>query len=295
MSINVRRYKMLSDFPRVSQFLRENFGKYYENGSMTQPHWEYIHTHPFFNYKLTHRFGIWEEDGQIVAVAVYEMNPGECYLNTKPGYKHLIPQMIEYAEKELSKSEQGIRTLEFWALDHEKEFIEALINKGYEKVWEDLINIYPYTKGFAETILPEGYSMISLEDENDIQKIHTALWKGFDHDDNPDDDLDCRLHMQSAPHFRKDLTIIIKSPDNCYACFCGMWLDGFNDFAYLEPLATVPEYRKKGLARAALMESMRRTSTFGASYCIGGANSFYTKIGFTTICKDAKWKKEWRA
>lgn len=89
------------------------------------------------------------------------MNPGECYLNTKTGYEHLIPRMIEYAEKELAKSDQGMKTIEFWAFDHEKQFIEALSKKGYEKVWEGPVNIYPYTNGFVENKLPENSELLT--------------------------------------------------------------------------------------------------------------------------------------
>ena len=32
---------------------------------------------------------------------------------------------------------------------------------------------------FMETKLPEGFTAISLDDENDIKKIHECLWKGL--------------------------------------------------------------------------------------------------------------------
>lgn len=47
--------------------------------------------------------------------------------------------------------------------------------------------------------LPEGFSMVSLDDENGIGKTHRVLWRGLDHDNEPHDDLDCPLQMQSGP------------------------------------------------------------------------------------------------
>ena len=38
------------------------------------------------------------------------------------------------------------------------------------------------------------------------------MYRGFDHGDEPNSDLDCRMLMQSGPNFRKDLTTIIKAP-----------------------------------------------------------------------------------
>jgi GNAT superfamily N-acetyltransferase len=272
MRAEIKRYKMLSDFERVSSLLRDNFVRYQKNGNITQPRWEYAHVHPAFNYQLAHRFGIWEEQGDIVAVAFYEMDVGECFMAAK----------------------LGVRKLDVWTFDYEAQVIQTLIKRGYEKKHAEPIRIYRYEKGFPAYTLPKGFSMVSLEDENDIQKIHGVLWRGFNHGDEPDDEVDCRLQMQSAPHFRKDLTIIIKAPNGEYACFCGMWLDGVNDYAYLEPLATDPRYRGRGLGMAALMEAMKRTQKFGATYSTGGEGAFYTRIGFETIHHYEKWSREWK-
>ena len=126
-----------------------------------------------------------------------------------------------------------------------------------------------------------------------MRKINDCLWKGFDHGDDPDDDLDCRLQMQSGTHFAPELTIIIKAPNGEYACFSGMWYDELNKYAYLEPLATVPEYRGLGLAKTALIEGMNKTKALGAEYCFGGVVEFYEAIGFKTICRRELWAKSW--
>ena len=89
------------------------------------------------------------------------------------------------------------------------------------------------------TLNSDRYLIISLEDENDYKKINDCLWKGFNHGDNPDDDIDRRIHMQCGPNFRKELTTVIKAPNGDYACYAGMWFDEKNNYAYLEPLATV--------------------------------------------------------
>lgn len=293
MRITFRNYKLLADFERVNEFLRQNYVKYQQYGNIQQPYFEYAHTHPYFEHKLTHRFGLWEEDGEIVAVACYEMGLGEAYLLTKFGYEYLKPSMLDYAEEELSKIAEGKKSLEVCAYDFEKELIELLVKKGYKKSYSEKITVFEYKKGFVERKLPEGFSIISLEDENDFKKINDVLWKGFDHGDEPDDDLDGRRLMQSAPHFRKDLTTIVKAPNGEYACFAGMWVDGVNDYAYLEPLATAPKYRRMGLATIALTEAMKKTIKDGATYCFGGNREFYHSIGFETVCHREKWTKEW--
>jgi ribosomal protein S18 acetylase RimI-like enzyme len=274
MNINFKHYQLLCDFPRVYEFLENNYRKDHLCGNMLPAAWEYAHTHPHFNYSLAHRNGIWEENGEIVAVVNFEMDLGEVFLNVKPGYEHLRPAMVDYAEKELSAINNGKHELGVFVPDFETDLQDCLKKKGYSKKYAYPLTVYRYDKGFVERSLPEGYSVITLEDENDYQKIHDVLWKGFDHGDNPDEDIDCRIQMQSGPHFHKDLTVVVKAPNGEYACFCGMWVDEKNHYAYLEPLDTDPKYRRMGLATIALMDSMKRTMKYGATYCYGGSREF---------------------
>lgn len=292
-NIYKRRYKLLTDFTKDHGFLANIYTLDTLNSYLLPQFFEYAHTHPFFNHKLTHRFGLWEDNGKLVGIACYEMDVGESFLVTDREHIYLLPEMLAFAEKELSVINNNKHTLSVWVTDKETNKIELLSRRGYKKVHTEPVRIFSYNKPFIDLKLPDGYSIISLEDENDYKKINDCLWKGFGHGDNPDDDIDCRIHMQSGPNFRKDLTTVIKAPNGDYACFAGMWFDEKNKYAYLEPLATVPEHRRKGLATIALTVGMKKTKVLGATYCFGGVPEFYTAIGFETVCHREMWKKEW--
>jgi len=289
-----RRYQLLRDFPDVYRFLGAIYRRDTLNSYLLPPFFEYAHTHPAFNPMLTHRFGLWETDGQLVGVACYEMDIGACFLVTDCSHTFLLPDMLAYAERELSVCTGGHSSLSVWVTDREDDKRALLARRGYVVAQRETVRIFPYNKPFPERCLPDGFSVLSLEDENDPVKIHACLWKGFNHGDVPDEDWSCRLHMQSGPHFRKDLTTVIKAPNGAYACFAGMWLDEVNGYAYLEPLATVPDYRRLGLATVALTEGMKKTQALGATYCFGGEREFYTALGFETICQRERWTKTWR-
>lgn len=87
------------------------------------------------------------------------------------------------------------------------------------------------------------------------------------------------------------MDVIIKNSEGEYVCYAGMWLVPENKLAYLEPLCTVPEYRRMGLAAAALSELYRRTAVKGATHMTGGANPFYFSIGYEGVIKKSIWKK----
>ena len=295
MNITLRRYKTLSDFPRVWDFFAENYQ--IPNWFLSPISFEYDHTHGSFDYEKAHRFGVWEDDGAIVATACFEMGLGEYIPCVKPGYEFLLPEMLRYAEQELSIVQGSKRLLEVFSTDKQG-YDDFYIANGYTIARSSPILVYPFEKGFRDCVLPEGFSLISLEDENDPLKIDRCLWEGFDHGDWTDerrdgDAADCRLHMQSGPHFRKDLTTVVKAPNGDYACFAGMWVDERNGYAYLEPLATPPKYRRKGLAAAALMAAMQKTVPHGAKYCYCGSIDFYRHLGCEQAGLFQVWRKEW--
>lgn len=292
MNVQFRKYKMFSDFQIVSDFYAENYklGYWY----ITQPAFEYAHTHDMFNHVSSHRFGIWEDvnNGNILATVCFEMDLGECLMCIKEGFEYLREDILRYAESELPRTIDGKYQLDVWSANKEID-AEFLIENGYSMMQSEPTLIYKYENGFKDVKLPEGFTLISLEDENDIEKIDRCLHYGFHSDEPYRDRIDGRLYSQTGPNFQKKLTTIVKAPNGEYACYAGMWVDFVNEYAYLEPLATVPKYRRMGIATATLMEAMRKTVSFGAKYCYGGSREFYRSIGFEKIGSVETWRKEW--
>jgi len=295
MSVKFRRYKLLVDFDKVNKYLTDVFSIETLNGYLLPQYFEYAHTHPLFSFKQAHRFGLWEHENELVGIACYDMYPGECFISVKNRFNSLLPEMINYSEEYLSEKSNGKTSLAISIIGKEIEKKELLEKSGYIKIHSETVTVFSYENPFSNHSLPEGFSVISLEEENDLKKINDCLWYGFDHgpEPDPDNDIDCRMLMQSGPNFRKDLTTIIKAPNGEYACYAGMWIDRQNNYAYLEPLATVPKYRRMGLATVALVEGMKKTKRLGAKYCFGGTGEFYHSVGFKEISNRELWRKEW--
>jgi predicted N-acetyltransferase YhbS len=135
---------------------------------------------------------------------------------------------------------------------------------------------------FPPIHLPEGFQLKSLADENDLAKVDRVLWRGFDHPgEPPSGSIEGREKMQSGPHFRKDLAIVVEAPDGAFVAFGGLWFDPVNKIGYVEPVATDPDYRRRGLGTAAVMEGLRRCGELGASVAYVGTDMpFYLSMGF---------------
>jgi GNAT superfamily N-acetyltransferase len=168
---------------------------------------------------------------------------------------------------------------------------ELLRSRGYQLNWQEPIKIFRYENAFASRQLPEGFRLISGDDPGvDYGKLAECFWRGFDHDEVPPPiNTDGNVKVANAPHYHKCLSRFVIAPSGEYACALGMWLDETNRYAYLEPLATVPKYRRLGLATIALTDSMKKTKELGAKYCFGGGREFYTDIGFEQIGARELW------
>ena len=296
MSITMRPCAGQVDFAAISDFL---FGLYQPNnrdGNWFQPVWEYARTHPLFDEDAVHHIGIWEDEGEIVAVAMYEWPLGEAFFQVHPDYDHLKPAMLEYAEEHLrGTTEDGVPYLRAYIPDFDKDFEQVVAGRGYvlDPKWHRPMSQFEIPRPFPAIELPAGFRLISLADDNDLVKLDRALWRGFNHPGEPPaDSIMGRKKMQSGPHYRKDLAMTVVAPDGAFVAFAGLWFEPVNCFAYVEPVATDPDYRRMGLGRAAVLEGIRRCADLGATVAyVGSDQPFYLALGFKTLYTENCWLK----
>ena len=87
--------------------------------------------------------------------------------------------------------------------------------------------------------------------------------------------------MLSAPHLNTRLHVIAKNKSLEFVSYCGLWYNKSTDYVYVEPVCTIPQYRKKGIAKCILTEALKRAYDLGAkkAYVISDME-FYKRLGF---------------
>jgi ribosomal protein S18 acetylase RimI-like enzyme len=295
--MTVREFGGGADYEAVSEFLTGLYEPENRDGNWLQPIWEYAYTHPKFDETPVGRIGVWEDGGRIVAVATYELQLGEAFFNTHRDYACLKPEMLRYAEANLSASrDDGQRRLRAFVNDFDGAFGEVVLARGYARDPGRDRHMSQFVIGapFPRIAVPEGFRLQSLADDNDLEKAARALHRGFDHPGEPPEDaVEGRKRMQSGPNYRLDLTIVAVAPSGDFVSFCGMWYDPVNRFAYVEPVATDPDYRRRGLGRACVLEGIRRCGELGATVAyVGAVRPFYRSLGFTKLFTTNCWLRE---
>jgi ribosomal protein S18 acetylase RimI-like enzyme len=140
---------------------------------------------------------------------------------------------------------------------------------------------------FPEIKLPDGFHLTSLAEECNWTKVHRVIWRGFDHDGEPpsgEEDLKERRRMFDTPKGRRDLKIVVKALNGNFVAFSGTFFEPINKYAYVEPIATDPDYRCMGFGKAAVLESIRRCAALGATVAyVGNDLPIYQAIGFKKV------------
>ncbi|RPI49008.1 MAG: N-acetyltransferase, partial [Chloroflexi bacterium] len=177
----------------------------------------------------------------------------------------------------------------------------------------DLLRRRGYTKGrwaesqwrrdldapIAGVPIPPGYTMRALGDVDELPARSWASWRGF-HPDEPDEKYEgweWYLNVQRCPLYRRDLDIVAVAPGGEIASFCTLWYDDVTRSACIEPVATVPEHQRLGLARAAISEGLRRLQRLGATRAFVGGyepgpNALYSSVLTAEHDRSEQWIKE---
>ena len=296
--MKLRQFRGGPDYEAVSQFLVGLYRPDSRDGNWFQPVWEYAYTHGWFDEAAVGEIGLWEEGGRIVAVATYESCLGEAFFNVHPDYERLKLEMLTHAERHLvSRGEEGPRHLKAFVNDFDAEFEAVVEARSYQldPTSHRPMSQFVIPSPFPEILVPEGFHLQSLADDNDLRKVHRVLHRGFNHPgEPPEEGLAGRVKMQSGPNYRRELTIVAVASNGDFVSFCGMWFDALNRFGYVEPVATDPDYRRRGLGRACVLEGIRRCGELGATVAyVGTDKPFYLSFGFRKLHTARCWRKEW--
>jgi GNAT superfamily N-acetyltransferase len=296
MGVEARPYQP-RDYEAVGRFLIDVYEPSDQLLNWVHPRWEYMHHHPFIDQVPLETILIFEDDGRIVGVAHPEDKPTFIYFQRAPGYDPILPAMFAHAAEFFGGPSIMLQrnVIGLFINDFDTKLEDVATSFGYERHEEfhEGYSKYDLTVPVPETTVPDGFRIQSLADENDQKKINLCLWRGFNHEGEiPEDDLNGPAVAQHAPNFRKENTIVAVAPDGSYVSYAGIWHVPENKLAYVEPVATDPVYRRKGLGRAAVLETLRRVREAGAEVAwVGSDQEFYSALGFEKKFQRNLWIK----
>ncbi len=269
-----------SDYQAVCDFLIALNGADRTHINWNWARLEWMWEHPEFDKSAKSAIGLWWDGGRVVGAAIYDMYFGEAFCAALPEYAALYPEILAYAYREL-KDDAGLGIAICRDNAGEIRAAEALSfapAEQRETVMRLALDRLPPAR------LPEGFSLAELDAAQEAYDFQWLLWQGFDHGtDRAAFEREDPVVPQVRRHFNKHLSLTATAAGGEKAAYCCVWVHPHTDYAYVEPVCTVPAYRGRGIASALLSEALHRAKSLGAkeAYVISDL-AFYEKLGFET-------------
>ena len=234
MSVTFRNYRNNTfygeDYNNVRNFLIDLDSSYYPFGL-----WDWVMT--FYDTGVEwadpiglEKIGIWENNGKIIAIAVYETNLGSAFLLAFKEYEYLKEEMLIYAKENLSKDGK-FRVLILDGDLHMQNIVSQYNFFPTQDKWWDLI--FPIELEKIKYTLPDRYKITSLKDDFNLFQYGQVCWKGFDHETKGEGPfyLYWEKHSErykklwNRPNVDLNLKIFVQAPNGDFVSHCGMWYD----------------------------------------------------------------------
>lgn len=244
---------------------------------------------------------IWHRrDGEVLGV-VHPEGAGEVHLFVHPGFRELEQEMLAWAEAHLAASERdGANRLVTFAYEYDQERIPMLLSRDYKRSEYRgsirRLNLEEWESSAQD--LPGGFSIATTHpgDLGLSGAIADLLNAAFQRDFHiPEEHA---TFSQFAPSYLELSDLLAVSDGGVIAAYVGVAYDDINQLGIFEPVCTHPDFRRNHLARALMLEGLRRLQAHGAREVVvstGGmepANRLYDSLGFSESETGWFWVKK---
>ncbi|MBR5345928.1 MAG: GNAT family N-acetyltransferase [Clostridia bacterium] len=293
MPITTKQFQKDTDLNLVWNFLVEVYDRE-KGGGVAAPFFEYALCASWMDDTYLSLDRLWFDGPKVVGFVFYESPVTDIYFRIRPGYEFLAEEMVDYAMDHMPDFESK---QQFVLFNGQEYLMEIAEKRGFTLQFDYENRVFDFANELNHG-LPAGFHFVDAADADPV-KLAKCCWYGFNHHLDKGEFVNWTAEDESPawtpakayqgildsfqnppPHSTYGYNIIIADQNDEYVCFSGMWWVRENHLAYMEPLCTVPQYRKMGLASAALTEHYRRLKPLGATHMTGGGDPFYEKIGY---------------
>jgi len=288
MNIKIEHYpqkRICNEFYEVLDFLKKH-SSIGTNKNWHWARWEWLLGHPNLEESTLPSIGLFKDADKIVGIVTHDMrNP--VYILLNPQFAYLKPKMVDYAYSKLSNN--NISSI--FVDENDKELLSVITEKGYSLTTKDEYVLDLDCTHELSYDLDKKFIITDYHKDKNIDKYVAVIHKGFENEGEPNKGL-TESDFPEKPHKDPKLTVFAVAPNGDYAAHCGTWYNPDTEICYVEPVVTIPEFRKNGLGKAVVYESINRCIKMGAKKAIVISNQqFYYSIGFKKYSKCDLWEK----
>lgn len=259
--------------------------------------WDWMITHSMTQAIDLSKIAMWKDKDDIVALVIFDIEPDLVWIRVLDKYNYLLDEMIDYAKENYGHDYR----VKIMVQDDDELLQKHLASDGFIAInHKEYTSVLFPDENDMTYDLPKGYKMVSLKEAPSVSEYYRLFWRGFNHELNGEGKYihsDEKEAEGKKEIFRKNNNLnhkmIVQDKTNAHVAFCGLWYDDKLDFAIVEPLATDPDHRRLGLAKAAMFEGIKRVRMDGAKRIIvNTSKQFYYNRGFRPYRTQTVWEKK---
>ncbi len=233
-------------------------------------------------------------DGTLVGFAAWQVWWATLDLYVRPGpYRQEVEETIfawAAGRFRALDAERG-HPLPYWAeaREDDAERLMLLARHGYtlDDDYGYVLMSRPLDEPLTRPTMPAGYIIRPLAGAAEVNAYVALHRRAFASDSMT---APWRARTLVMPQYRPALDLVAVAPDGQLAGFCVGWLAAERRAAQIEPLGVDPACQGRGLARALLLEMLRRFKDHGAEQALvetessrTSARRAYAAVGFRPL------------
>ncbi|GAA0390298.1 hypothetical protein Acor_46960 [Acrocarpospora corrugata] len=205
---------------------------------------------------------LWEDGGRVVAWGWANL-PGDFRLQVDPEHPELMGEVLQWFKSLADGQPVAITTL-----DVEEGLRSALAGYGYLQDPHETAFFAHHRRSLRrlpDPVVPPGFVVRPVSGAADLVRrvaVHRRSWNSTKVTEES-----YRALMGAWP-YRADLDWVAEGPDGEFAASCLIWLDDQHRVGLIEPVGTVPEFRRQGLSRAVCLAALHSLRDAGGSTAI---------------------------
>jgi mycothiol synthase len=186
----------------------------------------------------------------------------------------------------------------FWVSEHDDFLNPWLTGRGYAIAYRDVF-MNRDLAALPEPIRPDGFTVRSCHGVDEVEARARAQHGSFS-STAPFDRYVARFkRFMQSPVYDPDRDVVAASAEGSIGAFCITWLDPVNRSGLFEPVGTHPDFQRKGLGKAVMIEALHRLQRLDmerAIVCTGEENQaairLYESVGFKITDRFGFYKKK---
>jgi mycothiol synthase len=242
------------------------------------------------------RIYLWEDEyHRVVAWTLFSIKDETFDMFVMPQLhgKPEMSLMLSWSAERMSETlrRAGVdQVRKMWNHPEDTAMRRALEQLGFSRGSDTSVHmVRPLDGPLPDIDLPDGYRARGCRGAEEVELRAAAQHGAFESSMAFDKYVERFLRFMRSPVYEPQQDIVVAAPDGRIASFCKVWLDPINRVGNFEPVGTHPDFQRRGLGRAVMVEGLRRLQAWGMTKAMVGTGAknvpairLYEDVGFYT-------------